>query len=227
VVWANGSLINLPFDEAREESIAIIEHLKKGGRWIELAYPHERWVREGKLPFQDWGKRTDGERTPWVEWYDLEKLKLRLHPWRLLPILQYRHESDSYVWLDCQVHDRHPSSDIIPRRAVTVKNEAHFAPGPIWTYAWSMPLGPSPAGPSVTVEIDCTISRGTVGFILWNESENRFHSREVILEARTGTQRLYLTTAAYDPAIRLLTRSATALGGSEYNIELVELRLAI
>src|SRR5262245_15329333 len=40
VVWAIGSIHHMPFAEAREESHAVIEHLKSGGRWIELAYPH-------------------------------------------------------------------------------------------------------------------------------------------------------------------------------------------
>ena len=84
-VWCIGSIHHVPFEEAREESAAITAHLKPGGRWIELAYPHERWVREGSPPFDRWGQITDGERTPWAEWYDLEKLKLRLHPWRIEP----------------------------------------------------------------------------------------------------------------------------------------------
>ena len=45
----------------------ILPHLKPGGHWIELCYPQQRWIREGRLPFTEWGKVTDGERTPWVE----------------------------------------------------------------------------------------------------------------------------------------------------------------
>src|SRR5260370_943261 len=92
-VWANGSLHHIPFDEAREECAAILDRLKPGGRWIELAYPRERWVREGSPPFDQWGRLTDGERTPWAEWYDIEKLKLQLDAGRIEPTLDYRHQS--------------------------------------------------------------------------------------------------------------------------------------
>lgn len=50
-VWANGSLIHIPFDLAAEECTSIIRCLKDGGRWIELAYPYERWAREGSPDF--------------------------------------------------------------------------------------------------------------------------------------------------------------------------------
>src|SRR5580692_10854792 len=50
-VWCIGSIHHMPFEAAREESHAIIQHLKPEGRWIELAYPRERWVREGSPPF--------------------------------------------------------------------------------------------------------------------------------------------------------------------------------
>jgi len=38
-VWCNGSLLHIPFNEAREECAAILSRLKLGGRWIELTYP--------------------------------------------------------------------------------------------------------------------------------------------------------------------------------------------
>src|SRR5216684_5188919 len=102
-----------------------------------------------------------------------------------------------------------------------------LAPGPMWNYARSMPLGPSPAGAAVTVEIECVVDKGSVGFVLWLEGEDWFISREVILEARTGSQRLYLSTTTYEPDTRLLTRSATALGASEYRITSIEAQAAL
>lgn len=225
-VWAIGSIHHVPFEVAREESHAIIQHLKPGGRWIELTYPRERWVREGSLPFDQWGRMTDGERTPWAEWYDIEKLKLRLHPWRIEPTFEHRHQSDTYVWLDARVTGK-GDAESIARRTVPVPTETLTAPGPIWNYAWRAPLGPSPAGAAVTVQIECIIDRGSVGFVLRPERENRFMSREVILEARTGSQQLYLTTESYEPDTQLLTRSATALGASQYRITSIELRQAL
>ena len=56
---------------------------------------------------------------------------------------------------------------------------------------------------------------------------DQFISREVIMEARTGSQRLYLSTEAYGPDVQPLTRSATALGASEYRITSIELRPAL
>jgi SAM-dependent methyltransferase len=225
-VWAIGSIHHIPFDEAREESLAIIEHLKAGGRWIELSYPRERWVREGSLPFNEWGRRTDGERTPWVEWYDAEKLKVRLHPWRLRTIHECRYESDSFIWIDCEVLGREAETPIA-RRSVAAPSGTLVTPGPIWSHARSVALGPSPAGRAVTVEIECHVDSGSVGFALWLEYDNRFVSREVIMESRTGQQRLYLTADTYSPDVQLLTRNATALGASKYRIASISVRQAL
>ena len=82
-------------------------------------------------------------------------------------------------------------------------------------------------GPAVTVEIECIVDKGSVGFALWLERDDRFISREIIMEARTGSQRLCLSTDAYEPDGRLLTRSATALGASEYRISSIEMRQAL
>jgi hypothetical protein len=66
-----------------------------------------------------------------------------------------------------------------------------------------------------------------VGFVLRPSDEDRFISREVIVDARTGSQRLYLTTNEYDADTLLLTRSATALAESRYYITSLELRQAL
>jgi SAM-dependent methyltransferase len=225
-VWCIGSIHHMPFEAAREESHAIIQHLKPEGRWIELAYPRERWVREGSPPFQQWGRLTDGERTPWAEWYDIEKLKLRLMPWRIELIFDHLFQSDAYVWMDSRVLGK---GDALPitRTKVPVPDQKLIAPGPIWNYAWSTSLG-SPLGTAaVTVEIECVVDTGSVGFVLWLEREDRFVSREVIVEARTGIQRFYLSTSAPERDARLLTRSATALGVSEYRVISIEMRLPL
>jgi 2-polyprenyl-3-methyl-5-hydroxy-6-metoxy-1,4-benzoquinol methylase len=102
VVWCQGSLINAPFDFVRRECAAILPHLKPGGRWIELAYPRERWVRDGRPPFRVWGTMTDGEGTPWVEWYDLDRLLRRLEPARFAPILAMNFHRHEFNWFDLQ-----------------------------------------------------------------------------------------------------------------------------
>jgi SAM-dependent methyltransferase len=48
-VWVFGSIHHVPFEIARREALAALEHLKPGGRWMELVYPRERWLREGAL----------------------------------------------------------------------------------------------------------------------------------------------------------------------------------
>jgi len=100
VVWCQGSLINVPFSFARRESAAILPHLKPGGRWIELAYPRERWVRDGRPTPRTWAAMTDGEGTPWMEWYDLAKLHRRLAPVRFETVLALNFHDDDFNWFD-------------------------------------------------------------------------------------------------------------------------------
>ena len=100
VVWCQGSLINVPFDFAAYECAAILKHLKPGGRWIELAYPRERWERDGSPPFSIWGTMTDGEGTPWVEWYDLARVLKRLAPAQFVPVLAQNFYHDDFNWFD-------------------------------------------------------------------------------------------------------------------------------
>jgi hypothetical protein len=68
---------------------------------------------------------------------------------------------------------------------------------------------------------------GSVWFVLGLGGGDQFISREVIMEARTGSQRLHLSTEACGPDVHLLTRSATALGVGEYCITSIELRQAL
>lgn len=221
-IWAIGSIHHMPFEAAREESEAVIEHLKPGGRWIELSYPRQRWVREGSPGFERWGAVTDGERTPWAEWYDAEKLKWRLHTWKLETVLEHRFESDAYIWIDCRVLGRRPKAEIV-RHSLMPPKSLLSAPGPMWNYAWSMPLASTLAGPLVTVEIDCQVDTGAVGFGLQSGAEDRYISREVIVDARTGSQLLRLKTDTFERGTILRTRSATALGETRYRINSVEL----
>lgn len=100
VVWCQGSLINAPFNFVKRECAAIVPHLRPGGRWIELAYPCERWVRDGQLPFRQWGNITDGEGTPWMEWYDLGRVLRRLAPASFVPVLAMNFHHDDFNWFD-------------------------------------------------------------------------------------------------------------------------------
>jgi SAM-dependent methyltransferase len=99
-VWSQGSQINVPFEFAKHECAIIVRHLKAGGRWIELAYPRERWVRDGSPPYRLWGNLTDGEGTPWMEWYDLERILNRLAPTEWQPLLSFNFHHDDFNWFD-------------------------------------------------------------------------------------------------------------------------------
>lgn len=98
-IWCQGSMICAPFKIVKSEVQALLKHLKKNGRWIELAYPKVRWEREGGLPFEVWGEKTDGG-APWIEWYDLEKLFQRLSPYKFKPILSFEFHNSDFIWFD-------------------------------------------------------------------------------------------------------------------------------
>ena len=99
VIWCQGSLINAPFEIIHEEAQEILKHLPVGGRWVELAYPKERWEKEGRMPFDKWGKKTNGG-APWIEWYDLEKMFMRLAPAKFDVVLYFNYHNDDFNWFD-------------------------------------------------------------------------------------------------------------------------------
>ena len=100
VILAIGSLINNPFEIAKEERTAFSKKLKEGGRWLELAYPKERWISDGKMSPQEWGKKTDGERTPWVEWYDMTRLLETFPENTFRPIMNFNFRGTEFNWFD-------------------------------------------------------------------------------------------------------------------------------
>jgi SAM-dependent methyltransferase len=220
-VWCNGSVHHAPFEAAREECGAIIPHLKKGGRWIELSYPRERWAREGSPPFGQWGKMTDGERTPWVEWYDLEKLKRRLAPHQVVNVLDLKFSSDSFIWLDVlvtgQLLDVDAKREEIAPPAAPITTPPH-----LWNFAWSTPLVGFSDVRNLTVEVNCVVETGTVGFGI--ERNGQFISREVMAEARSGSQILYLSTTDFGADVSLSARNTSALGPSRFKVLSIVLR---
>lgn len=100
VIWCCGSMHHAPFNFVHQEAVLLADHLKTGGRWIQLAYPKERWEREGSPDFSQWGVMTDGENTPWAEWYDLNKIKSLLSPHRFETILDISFQNYNYNWFD-------------------------------------------------------------------------------------------------------------------------------
>ena len=223
-IWCNGSLLHIPFKQACEECAEILPRLKTGGRWIELAYPRERWVREGSKSFSQWGKMTDGERTPWVEWYDVEKLKLRLYPARFDTVLEHRFSSYSFVWIDIQYLGL--SSDEL-WQPIIIDHPENFitTPPSLWNHARSILLGDINHGENITVEIICLVETGAVGFAL--ENNGRFISREIIVGSLAGAQLIYLSTFKYSPGTSITMRNGSGLGSCRFKIESIKIRPSV
>lgn len=131
-IYCNGSMINVPFQFSWIETLHLVSHLRPGGRWVELCYPRERWAREGGVPFSEWGKLTDGEATPWVEWYDLQRLRDRFAPVALKPVLAFNYYDDDYNWFDFRI-------DSVPDRQQVA---SYIDAGP----AQRVPVSLSPSG---------------------------------------------------------------------------------
>ena len=80
LILAVGSLINVPLEFAKKEFHALSPWLLQGGRLLMLAYPYERFIASGTSSGEDFAKTTDGERTPWIEWYDQSKVMQLVGP---------------------------------------------------------------------------------------------------------------------------------------------------
>jgi len=75
-----GSMINAPFDFTQEQLKSMLTFLRPGGKALMLGYPKERYIQLGARNCEEFGKMTDGERTPWCEWYDDEKIRSLFGP---------------------------------------------------------------------------------------------------------------------------------------------------
>ena len=98
-IYCCGSLINAPLEVTRIEAQVLLKHLPVGGRWVELAYPRERWVRDGRMSARDWGRKTDGG-APWMEWHDLERIKSFLAPATFDVVLALNFHRNDFNWFD-------------------------------------------------------------------------------------------------------------------------------
>jgi 2-polyprenyl-3-methyl-5-hydroxy-6-metoxy-1,4-benzoquinol methylase len=99
-VVAFGSLHHIPAEIGKPEFEALGRRLQPGGRFIMHAYPYQRWIDEGRLPFDRWGEKTDGAGTPWAEWYDSAKLVDRLRPMEFAPLLYCEYRNGAMNCID-------------------------------------------------------------------------------------------------------------------------------
>jgi len=99
-IMAMGSLHHAPEHVLRPEYKALLGHLKVGGRWLQLAYPKTRWIRDGRPRFSYWGVVTDGGGTPWAEWFDVPKLLSMFEPARMDVVLCQEFYNSYFIWFD-------------------------------------------------------------------------------------------------------------------------------
>lgn len=96
-----GSMINAPFDFAQRQLKSMMTFLRPNGKALMLAYPKERYIRLGARNCEEFGKMTDGERTPWCEWYDDEKVRLLFGPgFRLNWSRNFGQDNIEFNWFD-------------------------------------------------------------------------------------------------------------------------------
>jgi hypothetical protein len=232
-VMVIGSIHHVPFDIARREAVEVLKHLEVGGRWIELVYPRERWVREGTMPFDTWGMRTDGDRTPWAEWHDAEKVRHRLRPGKLTTVLDMELSWGSFRWLDFVYEGMGRETDSTKFELLgspimeggaydgrLFRGEAG-AFRPICRFD----LRPHMAGMTGPWRVDLLleIRSGTVGVGLADAAGNHYSDEERVLDAASAV--FPITLRSDDPA-QLILRNRHEDQGSEFLLRSVRLREA-
>jgi 2-polyprenyl-3-methyl-5-hydroxy-6-metoxy-1,4-benzoquinol methylase len=100
VIMAMGSMHNAPVEVMRPEYQELIRHLKVGGRWLQLAYPKTRWIRDGRPSFEKCGPMVDGPGTPWEEWWDVPKLLSMFEPAKFDVVLYQEFHNSDFNWFD-------------------------------------------------------------------------------------------------------------------------------
>jgi Methyltransferase domain len=252
VIWANGSLIHVPFAFARAECMRILPHLNPGGRWIELCYPKQRWVREGRLPFSEWGKVTDGERTPWVEWYDIVKMKRRLFPALLEVILDFNFHEGFFNWFDLRLSSAHPFDPTEPVVDIDVHPagvaaDAHgdaalemrgallavTTPEAIWSYAASFEISAAiaasrhrvgSADDAFIIEVELKVERGHVGVLVVSSDISAPVCQEYVVGESVDDTSLMITVPRGSGAQRLIFRNVAAGLRSRFEVRRIRLR---
>lgn len=96
--YAHGVLHHVPFALAQQEVANLNKYLDPGARVVILMYPYERWEMCGKPAFDQFGTMTDGEGTPWAEYYDEEKIQNLFGPdYTLLETIKWGHQHAEFV----------------------------------------------------------------------------------------------------------------------------------
>lgn len=228
-----GSIHHVPYDIARREAHNALRLLKVGGRWIELVYPRERWIREGSMSFDKWGERTDGVRTPWVEWYDMDKVRRRLHPARFKTVLDFDLRSRDQRWVDLEYLGMGRDT----RKFVDIPGPVIFEAGQRDGLNFTGPKGAfhpiarvdlmpflvALTGP-YEIEVTVSIRHGVIGIGLTDEANSHLPDSEVVMNSSPDSQTLVLRFAAKPK--HLVFRNRHEDSQSSFTIQQITLREA-
>lgn len=240
-IWVFGSIHHVPFEVARREALDLLGHLKPGGRWMELVYPRERWLREGAPPFDQWGKVTDGERTPWAEWHDIEKVRRRLFPAPLRTVLDFEFCSHNYRWFDMVYAADAPfrlenfdvgllsqEVDLLaaPMRLETGARRRWLRDGivcPQGLFARAATIGlEGPIGrlagalPGIAVDLECRVSKGAIGIGLVDAAGAYLPGAEIVVEEGPDSRLVTLRAIDIGRPATLVVRNLRATGRSVF-----------
>ncbi|WP_439609923.1 class I SAM-dependent methyltransferase [Reyranella sp.] len=252
-VWVFGSIHHVPFEIARREALNVLRHLKPDGRWMELVYPRERWLREGELPFDRWGQLTDGERTPWAEWHDVEKVRSRLSPASFDVLLDFEFCSHNYRWIDLQRVDRQPldhqggapesSSPEVDLKAERFEKRPGAGWHPFWTRDWSLKCPPGLFAVAATVglggamarlgddadvavDLEIHVSDGAVGVGLMDRDGFYLPAAETIVEVSPDSRLVTLRAVRMRKPAVVVFRNLRADRRSKFLVKSAKLRKA-
>jgi methyltransferase family protein len=240
-VWVFGSIHHVPFEIARREALDALGHLKPGGRWMELVYPRERWLREGAPAFEQWGKLTDGERTPWAEWHDVEKVRRRLFPAPLRTVLDFEFCARNYRWLDLRYTGDRPfrlsdfdlkalsgTCDLLREpiareagRALPWRGNTFTCPEGLFARAASIdlikPLRQLGAVPGFAVDLEVRVSQGSLGIGLVKGGDTYLPAAEAVIDAGPDSQLVTLRAVDGETADALVFRNLRAGARSTFS----------
>ena len=239
-VYCQGSMICVPSWFARLETQAILPHLKDGGRWIELGYPHSRWEKEGRLPAEEWGIVTDGPNTPWMEWLDAGRFAQRFEPIVPTLLLNFEFHGSDFNWIDARVS----KSNLKPQRSGSSITLVPFGQGHSqfstrlichngskvkhrrygidirtnpqrWSYALELPISCPSTNTGINgyeVVVKASVRSGRIGFGLLQAGSDVFVEPEVSMCSTEAPEEIRLGSFSGDE--RLMIRNHDSVPSS-------------
>ncbi len=236
-IWVFGSIHHVPFEMARREALSALGRLKPSGRWMELVYPRERWLREGAPAFEEWGKITDGERTPWAEWHDVEKVLRRLAPATFNVILDFPFCAENYRWIDLECTGVDGAASTTIDLLATASFQLEGGRGKLFSRDWSCTCPPGLFAPAArvdlgapakvrTVDLEVLVSAGQVGIGLTTATGAYLPAAEAVLAESPDWQRVTLRVLDDEPVAALRFRNLYAGRRGVFTVRAAALRTA-